>query len=373
MKKVLIVHATAGIGHVKAALAVGDALKKYRSETTSCEIVDILDFTNCFLQWLYRRFYIILVQHFSALWAIIYYILDIPPVFACIKGLRSSFNTISARRFAVYLSQTKPDVIVSTHFFSTEVISTLKKKGRVHARLVTVITDFKLHTYWRSPETDCFIVAAEPLKQELMDAGIEESRIAVLGIPIQPRFHEPLDKVALCQKLGIRNDTFTVLITSGGFGVGPVEALVRQLAAVEVPVQLLVVCGKNPALRNEISQLKRRIKNPLHVYGFIDNMHELMHVSDLVISKSGGMTVSEALAKELPLIVVAPVPGQEMKNCSFLVEHDVALREDRPVAVKAKVLELCSNPSRLENMKDAIRRIKKPNPSHALTEVIAKL
>lgn len=371
MKKILLVYATAGVGHVKASLAIEDAIK-YKEEI-SYEIVDILDYTNVLLRWIYRRLYIILVKYFPALWALIYYPLDVPWVYNYIKNLRTLINRLNTRKFADYLCKAKPNVIISTHFFPSEVVSFLKRKKIIASHLISVITDYKLHTYWISKEVDFFIVANNTLGQHLRAVGIDEKRIKMLGMPIESKFYEVCDKNILYKKLDIHKGLFTVLIASGGFGVGPIEALVNELTSVNMPLQLLIACGRNRPLYEDISQIKQRVKMPVKAYGFVDNMHELMEVSDLLISKSGGMTISEALAKELPMIVVSPIPGQEMRNCAFMVEHGAAIREDDPSRIKEKVIELFNNREILHAMRENIRAIKKPNPALHLVDFITKI
>ncbi|PIU41105.1 MAG: hypothetical protein COS99_07145 [Candidatus Omnitrophica bacterium CG07_land_8_20_14_0_80_42_15] len=370
-KKILICYATAGIGHMKAALAVEDALV-YKGNK-SYEIIDILDYSNAFLKWLYRRFYIILVQYTPSLWALVYYTLDIPWIYNLTKGLRTLTDTLNAKKFIDYICASRPDIIISTHFFSSEVVSFLKRKNIARPYLVSVITDFKLHTYWVSKEIDLFVVGNDALKEHLKRFGIDEEKIKVLGIPIELRFYQQLDKDILYQKLGIKKGLFTILIASGGFGVGPVKKIIEQFSKANIDVQIMVVCGKNKVLFEDIKKLQNLSKIPIKVYGFVDNMHELMEVADLLISKSGGMTASEAIAKGLPMIAVLPIPGQEMRNCQFLIENRVAIREDNPYNITKKVAWLFNNKEELNIMKKKTLTIKKPNPALSLAEIIEKI
>ena len=372
MKKVLIVYATAGIGHAKAAFAVRDALEE-RGKDISYEIIDVLVYTNFLLKWIYHRLYILLVQYTPSVWAVIYHSLDVPWVYSRIKGARTLLNRLNSGKFAEYLRRTQPDIIVSTHFFSSEVVSSLKRKGVIKSRLITIPTDFKLHTYWVSDETDLFVVANEDMKEELKRVGISEQKIKVYGVPIEPRFCRPLDKEALYKKLVVDRNLFKILIASGGFGVGPVKALVNELGSLDLPIQLLIVCGKNRFLYEDIALFSKGMNNPIKLYGFVDNMHELMEVSDLLISKTGGLTTSEALAKELPMIVISPVPGQEARNSDFIVSKGAAIREDSPSKVKEKVKELFDNRQILNKMIEIIRQIKRPDSALKTADLINQL
>ena len=372
MKKILIVYATAGIGHTKAALAVKDALDE-KGEGFSYEVVDILDYTNAFLKWLYHRFYIILVSDFPFIWGAVYHFLDIPCVYNCIKGLRKLMNRMNSKKFTDYLNRTKPDIVVSTHFFSSEVVSCLKGKGIINPYLITIITDFKRHMYWITKETDLYIIGSEILREQLKLRGIEEQKIKILGLPIEQKYYKRLDIDALYKKFDIQKDSFTIVIASGGFGVGPVEKIAKELMAANLPIQLIVVCGKNSSLRQAMEKIQKKSSMPMKVYGFVDNIHELMEVADLLISKSGGMTASEALAKELPMMITSPIPGQEMRNCEFLTENGVALREDNPSLIRKKVTKLFSNKEDLDSMKNNIRCIKKSNPAINLINLMKEL
>jgi len=370
MKKILIVYATAGIGHKKAALAVADALK---NRNIPYEIVDVLDYTNALLKWIYQHFYITIVKNIPSFWAFIYHSLDIAWVYNTIKGLRTLTNRLNSGKFAQYLCKTQPDIVVSSHFFSSEVVSSLKRRHLINPYLITVITDFKLHKYWVSKETDLFVAADEFLGQQIKELGIGAEKIRTVGIPLESRFYETLDKELLYKKLDIKKGFFTILISSGGFGVGPVERIVKELVSVDIPIQLLVVCGNNHILYDDIEKLKKTTTTPIKVYPFIDNMHELMEVSDLLISKSGGMTSSEIIAKRLPIIIVSPVPGQEVRNGEFLVEYGAGLREDKPHNIKKKAVELFNKKETLLKMKKNIDSIKNPDPGPALVSLIENL
>jgi len=371
MKKIMIVHATAGIGHVKAALALESALKSRRG--VSYSVVDVLDYTNPLMKWSYRSFYITLVKYVPFLWAAIYYLLDVPLIFRLIKDLRSTSNRFQSKKFMRYLTEVKPDTIVATHFFPVNVISYLKKLGIINARLVCVITDFKLHTYWFSDNVDIFVVAGDALKKQLIKHGIPADDIKVLGIPIDLKFHQNMDRAELSSKFNIKNNLFTVLIGSGGFGVGPVRDLVVELSKTDIEIQLIVICGKNAGLYADLGNLKASSRIPINVYGFVDNMHEFMSVSDLLVSKAGGMTTSEAIARELPMIISSPIPGQEMRNCQFLVESGSAIREDAPSRIKEKIIELSKDKKKLDSMKANIRAIKKSNPAEELADLVERL
>jgi len=372
MKKVLVVHASAGAGHTTCALAIRKALSGIQG--ISCECVDVLDYTNGLMKWSYRRMYLYMVKYAPQIWSMIYYPLDIDLVYKCIRPLRTATNRLSSGRFIEYLRKSRPDMIITTHFFPADVVSYLKRKGIIKTRLLSVITDFGFHAYWLAEDADMFIVASEALKDKLKSKEIGGKKVETLGIPIDPKFYKPLDKEALHERFGTAKNLLTVLIASGGFGVGPVNDLVEELVSKKLPLQLLVVCGKNRQLYNDIKTLKDAHGfAALKVFGFVDYMDELMEISHLMISKSGGMASSEAIAKEVPMIIISPIPGQEMRNCNYLVTNGVAVREDSVSGIKQRIIDLLGNTEKLDRMKENIRAIKKADANLTIAKMVSQL
>jgi processive 1,2-diacylglycerol beta-glucosyltransferase len=222
------------------------------------------------------------------------------------------------------------------------------------------VTDYKLHSWWVAKCTDAYVVADEEAKQELIDWRVRPELVKVLGIPIEPVFSRKLDRGAIFSKTGLKDGVFTVLVIGGGFGVGPIEDIAKEVGKVSAKVQMVVICGHNQELAGRIEALGGKIRCDIKVLGFVDNVYEYMEISDVLISKSGGITVSESLAKELPMIVISPIIGQETRNCEFLVKHHAAFRVSRVEDVSAIVEDLAAHPDKLKAMKDSIRPIKKP-------------
>lgn len=372
MKKVLVVHASAGAGHTTCALAIHKGLSGIPG--ISCECVDVLDYTNALVRWSYRRMYLYMVKYAPRLWSMVYYPLDIDLVYKCIRPFRTVTNRLSSRRFIEYLLKNQPDMIITTHFFPADIVSYLKREGIIKTRLVSVVTDFGFHAYWLAENADEFIVGGEALKNKLKSKGVEDKRINALGIPIDTKFYKQLNGEVLRKKFGTAKNLLTVLIASGGFGVGPVNDLVKELVSERLPLQLLVVCGRNLQLYNNIKALKNTHGfAALKVFGFVDYMDELMEISHLMISKSGGMTSSEAIAKEVPMIVISPIPGQEMRNCNYLVMSGAAVREDNVSGIKKRIMRLMDNREELGRMKESIMAIKKADANSAIAKMVSRL
>jgi processive 1,2-diacylglycerol beta-glucosyltransferase len=359
-KRVLIIYATAGAGHLKAAMAVKKAFDG-AGEAFDVDVVDSLKYMSAFFRWTYPRIYLFMVKRIPAAWGFGYYILDNKIVYALTAWLRHLTNWINSRALAGFLRERQYDVIVSTHFLANDVIS-MEGKKKIGARLINVVTDLRMHSFWYAEATDKYVVACELTKEELVDKyGVSGDKIEVLGIPIDPGFSKVMDKEALIDKIGIKRGLCTILVGSGGFGVGPIEELVRSFKGISIPVQLLVVCGKNDQLCLTVGGMEEEVGIPVKSYGFIDNMDELMEVSDIIVSKTGGMMSSEALAKSLPIIGISPIPGQEMRNFEILIKMGVALDGREISGIPGMVTALYADKARMDDMRQKIVNARRPN------------
>ena len=267
------------------------------------------------------------------------------------------------------MTRHQPDVFIATHFFPAEVASYLKLKGRLSARLITVITDYLPHAVWICPGTDLYVVGSNVTKNELVDRGVAEEKVQVLGIPTDPKFSQRSDRRALAQRLGVDPERFTVLICSGGFGTGPMEQLFRILSAVSEPIQALIVTGKNTALFHRLEGLRSSIPHALKIYGFVNNMDELMDVSDLMITKPGGLSCAEAMTKGLPMILSSPIPGQESRNAQIVQRIGSAILAENVVRIPSLIQELRSNPARLQEMAQKGREASFPDAAFNVARI----
>lgn len=372
-KKILIVYATAGIGHKKASIAVKKAYEEMKLPGAEVTLIDALDYTNNFFKWSYLQAYLLMVNKLPTFWGLSYYLTDNPFMDLFISGLRRLNNWANSKKLVKLILEMKPDVVISTHFFASEVIADMKKKGTTHSRLVTVITDFRVHAWWIAEGTDYYVVASEEVRRELEERRIDPSIIKVMGIPVEPVFSKQLDRNNIFRTANLRDDLFTILVIGGGFGVGPIEGIVRVITQIKRDLQAVVVCGRNEELVKNIEKLKEELKLNLKVTGFIDNVYEYMEISDILISKSGGITVSESLAKDIPMVIISPIIGQETANCNFLLKNRAAVKVGRLEDLKGTLEGLISDPVGLDNMKESIKRIRKPNAAYDVAKFAYEL
>lgn len=371
--RVLVTYATAGAGHRRAAEAIAQAVRA-QQPSADVQCVDVLDYTPPGFREAYARTYFFLVRYLSWVWRISYALLDHDLVYRCVQPLRRCWNLWIARRFVTLLNAQPPDAVIATHFLAADVCSAGKLVGWFRGALVVVVTDLHPHWFWVSQEPDAIVVAAEESRALLQRRGIAPARIYVIGIPVGEPFGTTEDPAALRRRWDLAPERLTVLVTSGGTTVGRFEQVVHDLLALEVVVpgrlQLLVVCGDDTGTQQRLTEVARRSPMPVRVFGFVDYMAQLMAVSDLIVAKAGGLTVSEALARGVPLILYHIIPGQEQMNAHFVVRQGAGVIAESPHHVAEMVRQLVTDASRLEAMRQSARRLGRPN---AAREIVARV
>lgn len=352
--KILVIHASAGAGHLKAAQAIYEGLKKFTSH--EAVFADSLDYTSPFFKKFYQRTYIFLVMGMSWLWGFFFGLLDRPWIQPLMRSSRRFYNGFNAQRLRTFLKDKNFDYVITTHFLPSEVVAALKRTGEIRSRLITVVTDFDVHRIWLNPETDLYAVASEWTEQKLRQLGVAPEKIRVTGIPVHEKFLHPVDRGELKKKLGLKENVFTVLIATGSFGVGPIEEILRIL---ELPVgslreedglQALVVCGHNRGLAE---RLRGRNYAGAKIFGLVDNMHELMAVSDCMVTKPGGLSIAEALVSHLPMIFFHPIPGQETNNVRVLRGYGIGCMPADVSGIAGELRKSQSSSRREPNGRDA--------------------
>lgn len=368
--RVLVLSASAGAGHLRAADAIEKALR-IRGLATEVQHLDVLKYTNNVFRHLYSKAYIDLVNRAPEILGWLYDHMDVP---GRNEQLRLALDRLNTGPFIKYLNKYQPDVAICTHFLPSEIISWLKGEGRVSFLNAVVVTDLDVHAMWLCRNCEHYFVALEETKVHLTALGVPESRVTVSGIPIDPVFAETKDREAMRLKHGLDTDLFTILVSAGGFGVGPVEHIIQALLGLGSPAQVVVVCGRNQELRERLASLVRRLSKTsaveFKVIGFTTEMDELMAAADLFVGKPGGLTMSEALAKGLPMVVINPIPGQEERNSDHLLEEGVAIRCNNLPALAYKIDRLIAEPGKLTLMRGNALALGKPNAAFTIIERI---
>ena len=372
IKKVLLLSASAGAGHIRAAQAIEKAFAEIGAATgkhREVQHLDILNYTNKVFRHLYSKAYIDLVNKMPEVPGWFYDKLDKPWKN---ERRRLALDKLNTRPLVKLLRDYHPDLIVCTHFLPAEIVSWLKAKERLSSRQVIIVTDFDVHAMWLVHHYERYFVAIEEARVYLEALGIPPEKITVSGIPIDPVFAQQKDKQEMRAKHGLAPNRITILLSAGGFGVGSVEALIAALMPLQHPAQIVAICGRNEELKKRLLRQVPRFKNNATVtikpFGYTNEMDELMTASDIVLGKPGGLTTSEALAKGLAFVIVNPIPGQEERNSDHLLEAGVGIRCNNLPTLAYKLDRLLADPDRFANMQANSRKMGHPNAAKEIVE-----
>jgi processive 1,2-diacylglycerol beta-glucosyltransferase len=367
-KKVALLYASAGHGHEKAAQAVLEAYQDIAPEH-ACGAFDTLEIIPPFWGSLYRASYYFMIRHAPWLWGFFYHLTDLGFVHHVTRRLRRFVNSTAGRALERFIHKENPSIIISTHFLSTEVASYLKRKGRIDSKLITVVTDYLPHYFWVEKGVDLYVVGLKETKEGLVKRGVPASKIRVIGIPVEKKFLVPVSRTEVCHKLRLLSDVFTVLVTSGGAGIGAIEKIARGIMSLKRSIQVIVICGTNQWLFDRMKHAS--LENPLlQVFGFVTNMEELMEASDLVIGKGGGLTVTESFVKGKPVVLFRSVPGQETRNAACVARRGAGIIANSVPEVLNRVAEFSKEPRRLEKMKENVARFARPGAAADLVRLV---
>jgi len=369
-ERVLILSASAGAGHVRAAEALKNAFIKMNA-AKEVRHIDTLDYTNKVFRRLYSQTYLDMVKSAPEMLGWLYDYLDQPWKK---ERRRLAFDRLNTRPFVKLLKEYKPDITVCTHFLPAEIISWLKAKERIARPPAIVVTDFDIHAMWLCHHYERYFVPLEETRTHLEKLGIPATKIFASGIPIDPVFAEQKDKIEMRRKHGLKPDRITILVSAGGFGADSLDHVITSLMELQHEAQVIAIAGRNEELRARLASLvshaKRKTRVEVNVVGYTTEMDEYMSASDLILGKPGGLTTSEALAKGLVFVIVNPIPGQEERNSDHLLEEGVAIRCNNLPALAFKIDRLLDDNRRVEEMRKSVRRLARPN---AATEIVNQL
>jgi processive 1,2-diacylglycerol beta-glucosyltransferase len=366
--RVLILSTSSGAGHVRAA----QALEKAFRAQADCEVehIDALEHVSKLFQRLYDKAYIRLVRRAPDLMGLLYEQTDKPWRHPRERLAMDRLNTQPMIRL---LKKIQPDLCVATHFLPAEILAWLIVKKKLQARHAIVVTDYDVHALWLCRTVDRrYYVAMQESLEYLANIGVPREKLHVTGIPIDPLFEKPIRDADARKKLGLAASESILLLSAGGYGVGPLEQLVKDLLAMQRPWQIVAIAGKSEPLKKRLDALgKGAGKTPsgqprLVPVGFTTEMDQYMAAADLLIGKAGGLTTSEALARELPMALVEPIPGQEERNADHLLEGGAAIRCNNLPAAAWKIATLVDQPEKLRAMKQAALAMARPDAARVI-------
>lgn len=352
--RILILTASTGMGHIIAARGMRQALAEAAPDA-QIEIVDILQWTNRFFRKLYADGYLYMVRHAPALMGVLYDATDRPP--GRLDWLRRAFQRANLRSAGRRLWGEPPDLIINTHFLPAEMVATLRRHGQLDCPQAVITTDFETHRMWAQAPAERYYTATQRGKDYLCTWGIDPRSVRATGIPVRAEFERRLIPAEIRGRAELSLDRPVILLLCGGFGVGPTEQLLNGLVRLKHDAQIVAVAGRNDALRHKLETIAVRVRRTVRVVGHTDCMHEWMAAADLVVSKSGGLTVSESLVSGLPMAVVAPIPGPESRNSDYLLEQGAAIRIHNVHSLQHRIDALLADAQQLDRMRRAARRI----------------
>lgn len=365
-KTILLLYVSVGYGHRRAALALQTALNRadplYR---TAC--LDLLELWSPWVGRLICRLYRGLTKTAPRIWSYLYdragFKERFSPLFALVYGLCQN-------RVRLLLEEFSPAVVVCTQAFPSSVVSVYKARSGKAIPLVAVPTDYTVHAYWLDEQVDLYLAPSEESRDRMVRRGVDPARVKVVGIPVNPGFSRRHDRVGLGEKYGLAPATPTVLLMGGGEGSVSLERLIVALDRKPGTFQMAAVSGRNLSLHVHLCRLRSKLAHRLKVFSFTDSVDELMEVSDLIVTKPGGLTTAEALAKELPMILIDPLPGQEELNARFLQGRGVAIRAGDHNRAATLVARMLNGGGDLKRLREAIREMKRPSSSTIAARLI---
>lgn len=372
MKKVLIFYASYGGGHLSAAKSI----LKYITENYTdieAEMIDCMKYINKPIERVTTGAYREMAKKAPRLWGKVYSGSE--------KGLLSKIskdsNKLMAKKLNHLLQEKNPDLVISTHPFSSQMVSYLKKKGKLTCTLATIMTDFAMHKQWLIGHefTEYFFVSNDSMKQDMTDYGVSKDKIFVTGIPMSDRFFENFDTTKIYEMFQLDMNKKVILFFGGGeFGLGKERTTqILRVFIQKVPnYQIVAVAGKNSKMKEAFEQLVQdnNAQDRVRVLGFTDKVPELMHISSLVVTKPGGLTTTESLSSNLPMVIINPIPGQEEENAEFLVSNGVGVwikKDDDPEEIIASLFNF---PETLERMRENVKSLAKNNSTKVICNTI---
>ena len=373
MKKILILYAKYGGGHSSAANAIKNYIDSHFTDTET-NIVDCMEYINRAINKISTSTYKKITSSTPRLWKTVYYHSE--------KGILSKIsngsNKFMARKLFHLVEEYKPDIIISTHMFSTQMISYLKKKNKVHSKLATILTDFAPHEQWLvgCKYGDYFFVSNDKMRDTLInDFGISKNKVFATGIPLSEKFQMEFDKQEVYQSFGLNSNKKVILFFGGGeFGLGKdrTVSILNSLAKHIDEYQIIAVSGRNKKMYDAFIDVANELGNPeeLKIYDFITNVPEAMSISSLVVTKPGGLTSSESLASSLPMLIINPIPGQEEENAEFIEQAGAGLWIRKTDDVDLIINNLLNAKDMIQRMKEQAEKISHRNATKDICEII---
>lgn len=355
--KALILSVSAGGGHGHAAAAIRDYII-LNDPLSEVKIIDTLRYINPIIDKVVIGSYLKTIKITPSLYGKLYSHSE--GDYGLATTISSKFAEVMAYKLLPLLEEYNPDILICTHPFSTEIISVMKNKYKICMPVISIITDYYSHSSWLHSCIDAYVVSNSDMVENMVDRGIPENTIYNLGIPVKPCFAEKYDKNTTLEELNLSADKPTILIMGGSLGMGKITDLYQKLITIEKDIQIIVVTGSNKKLYQDLIKLKEFSSKETRIIGFTNKVNKYMQACDLLLTKPGGLTITEALICEIPLGLFSPIPGQEEKNAQFLLKYNLAVNLSDIDNCNEIIENLLDSHEKLNIMKENCREFSKP-------------
>ena len=373
MKKVLILYGAYGGGHLSAAKTIYKQLEEYYKDQVEVTMLDCIEYINKYVNKVSTEAYKELAKKVPWVWKQVYKSARHGPV----SHISQTTNKLMSYKLLSLIKEENPDLIISTHPFATQMCVMLKEKEKIDCKLATILTDYHIHDQWLvlAKYNDYFFVSNEQMKTAMIAEGIHDQKIFVTGIPISNNFSKPFNKEEIYKDFELSPERKTVLFFAGGeFGLGrnTTVMVLRALIRLFKNLQIVAISGKNKKMKKKFEELIELTNSSdrVKLFEYTDKVPELMHISSAVITKAGGLTITECLACNLPIIIINPIPGQEEENAEFLEKNDVAVWIKKGDSIARTLKNLSRNPEKIQNMINNTKLLAKPKSAENICKIL---
>lgn len=365
---VLFLSTSMGAGHLKAAYAIKEYVEKKYPHSKNI-IVDTFKYINPLAHKIIVDGYLKTIKIKPALYGKLY---NLSEYIKILNKLSNIMNIKLSSKIERLIKEFNPSVIVCTHPFPLQMVSYLKKENKISTPAVAVLTDYVNHPLWFHKNIEAFVVGHDYIKQDMIRCGIPKETVFSYGVPVSQVFLSKKEKALARKELSLE-DKFTVLIMGGSLGYGNLESTFINFGKCFREMQLIVVCGENKKLKKRLNKISHSFNKKVQIFGYADNISKLMDAADVLVTKPGGMTISEALVKELPMFIISPIPGQEERNAKFLVTSGAAAIISKNDDVENILCQTVDNHLRFEHMKQMAKNLSAPHSGKNILNLMEKL
>ncbi|KOR26278.1 MGDG synthase family glycosyltransferase [Clostridium sp. FAM 1755] len=368
--KILILSVSAGGGHSHAAEALKSYIKLNNNEA-EITVIDTLKYINPLIDKVIIGSYLKTLKVTPSLFGKLYDHSEDDDGLATV--ISSNFNKIMTYKLSPLIDEFNPDVIICTHPFPAEMLSIMKNKGKLSIPSLTILTDYAPHSFWIQEYTDAYIVSNSDMIDEMVVRNVPKNKIFDFGIPVSPSFLNKYDKEKTLKELGLNINIPTFLIMGGSLGIGKISDLYSELIKIEQDIQIIIITGNNKKLYSQLNKLKETSNKGTSIIGFTNKVNKYMQCCDLLLTKPGGLTITEALISNIPMAIFSPIPGQEEKNAEFLLRHNLAVNIDSIENTNAIISDLLKSKSKLKTMSLNCSKFAKPNSGNDIYNLLKYL